>query len=158
MKHIRLLSRANFIITANLAWAGQFVIAFLVPLMPDYQLWRREIFRPDYQIGCFEDAYQDSSIERLYILGLVWLVTTPVMNLIACRSPAEWPGRIKYFWWNGAAQTRSWLTLILAAAVMLWPFSAGLNAPVAGAQLLEGARTLMLGAVLFYYRSVLLSA
>jgi hypothetical protein len=151
------LSRLQFMIAANAVWAGQFFIAFLIPEAPDYQFWRKMVFRPDYEIGCFEDAYHDSWADRLFILGLLWLVTTPVMNLIALRRPVRWPVRLESFWWNGSAPVKSALTLALAVAGGLWPLVAAVNAPVLSGQALEGVRTVMLFAVLLYYRGVALN-
>lgn len=144
-------------IAANVIWAGQFVIAFLIPEALDYQLWRTAVFQPDYRIGCFEDAYHDSPVDRLFILGLLWLVTTPLLNLIALRRPSRWPVSLERFWWSPSAPAKSALTLTLAAVAMLWPVTAALNAPVLSGQLLESARAMALLAALLYYRGAELS-
>lgn len=153
----RLLSRPQFMIAANAIWAGQFVIAFAIPEAPDYLFWRTNVYQPDYTIGCFEDAWHDSPADRLFMVGLLWILTTPLMNLIALRFPACWPVRTDRFWWDGAAPAKSALTLLLAVMAALWPLAAALSAPVPSGQALETIRTVMLLTALLYYRGVVLN-
>jgi hypothetical protein len=152
------LSRRVFIIAGNIVWLLQFAIEAVAPLIGDYLVWRQKSFMPDNRIGCFNDAYYDSLTERLYLLALLWIITAPLMNLIAWKHPRIWPPRLIRLWWHGESTALSATTLLAALAMMIWPVSAAANAPVTSMLLMQSARALMLLMTLLYYRGILLSA
>jgi hypothetical protein len=154
---MKTMSRASFIMTANIVWLAQFVAEFLVVLAPDYAgWWRRQT--PDLQLGCFEDTFRYDPVDRLFVLGLIWLLSMPLMNLCAWRFPDHWPVRLSCLWWNKVESTRSLVTAMVALVLLLWPVSSMLNTPAASTLILEGARTILLLGVLLYYRAIILSA
>jgi hypothetical protein len=152
------ISRRTFILAANAIWFAQFAVEAVAPLIGDYLVWRQKSFMPDNRIGCFNDAYYDSLTERLYLLALLWIITTPLMNLIAWKHPRIWPPRLIRLWWHGESGALSTVTLLAALVLMIWPVSAAANAPVTSMLLMQSARGLMLLATLLYYRGILLSA
>ena len=153
---MKTMRRSNFILVANIVWFVIFAAEILAVLAPDYVAWwQREGTR--LRRACDEDTYRYDLFDRLYLFGSVWLFSTPVMNLIAMRIPERWPDRLSRLWWNGNAPARSISTFVIAAALMLWPLSSMLNAPVTSTLLLEAARTLLLLGVVLYYRAVLLN-
>jgi hypothetical protein len=155
---MKTLSRHAFILTANAVWFAQFAVEAVAPLIGDYLVWRQKSFMPDNRLGCFSDAYYDSLTERLFLLALLWIVTAPVMNLIAWKNPRIWPPRLIRFCWHRTAAALSWTTMLAALAVMVWPVSTAANAPVTSMLVMQTARALILLAALLYYRAILLSA
>mgnify|MGYP001769078558 CR=1 FL=1 len=154
---MKTLSRSSFIILANIAWFAQFAVTFLLPFFSDYALWLTR--QPSSnQIGCVGNTTAYVSSDRLFLLLLIWALTAPLMTLIATKHPAVWPSRISRFCWNRDALGLSTFTLIAAGAVLAWPLTAALNAPVVSALWMDGGRALALLAVVHYYRSILLSA
>jgi hypothetical protein len=154
---MKTLSRSSFIVAANIVWFAQFVVAFLLPLFSDYALWLS--MQPNSnQIGCVGNTSAYVSSDRLYLLTLIWVLTAPLMTIIATKQPDVWPSRISRFWWNRDASGLSVITLAAAIVVLAWPLTAALNAPVISALWMDGGRAFALLAVVHYYRSVLLSA
>jgi hypothetical protein len=154
---MKAMSRTNFIVTANIVWLLLFAAQILAVLAPDYiAWWQHESAR--FQRSCNEDSFRYDLLDRLYLFGLLWLCSAPVMSLFALRIPEHWPGRLSQLWWNRTAPVRSFLTAAVALAITLWPLSGVLNAPVASMFVIEAARAVLLLGVLLYYRAVILSA
>jgi hypothetical protein len=154
MKSMR---RTNFIVAANIVWLALFAAEILAVLAPDYMAWwQREGARP--LRSCDEDTVRYNLTDRMFLFGLLWLLSAPVMSLFALRIPEQWPGRLSRLWWNLTAPARSFATAAAALVLMLWPLSGMLNAPVASMLAIEAARAVLLLGVLLYYRVVILSA
>ncbi len=154
---MKTMPRLSFIVTANIVWLGQFAAVIVMVLLPDYvEWWQREA--PNLQLGCFEDSARYDPLDRAFVFGLLWLVSTPLMNIIAARFPERWPARLTCFWWNPAASPLSLATGALALAIMSWPLAGALNAPVTSSLILEGVRGVLLSGVALYYRAIMLSA
>ncbi len=154
---MKTMRRSNFILVANIVWFVIFAAEILAVLAPDYVAWwQREGAR--LRRACDEDTLRYDLFDRVYLFGSLWLFSTPAMSLIASRVPGRWPDRLSRLWWNGNAPARSIATAFAGAALLLWPLSGMLNAPVTSMLLLEAARTLLLAGAVLYYRAVLLSA
>ncbi len=154
---MKTISRTNFIVAANIVWFVLFAAEILAVLAPDYVAWwQAEGAR--MRRSCDEDTFRFDLLDRLYLFGLIWLFSAPVMSLLALRIPENWPDRLSRLWWNGAASVRSFVTAAAVLALLLWPLSAMLNAPVSSMFVLEGARAVLLLGVLLYYRAIILSA
>jgi len=146
---MKTMRRSNFIVLANIVWFAFFAAEILAVLAPDYLAWwQSEGTR--LRRACDEDTYRYDLFDRVYLFGSLWLFSAPVMSLIALRIPERWPDRLSRLWWNGNAPARSPATAIAAAALMLWPLSGILNAPVISTLLLEVARTLLLASAVLY--------
>jgi hypothetical protein len=153
---MKTMRRGNFIVVANIVWFAFFAVEILAVLAPDYVAWwQREGTR--LRRACDEDTYRYDLFDRLYLFGSLWLFSAPAMSLIASRIPGRWPELLSRLWWNGNASARSIATAVAAIALMLWPASSMLSAPVTSMLLLEAARTLLLLSVVLYYRAVLLN-
>ncbi len=154
MKSMR---RTNFIVAANIVWLALFAAEILAVLAPDYMAWwQREGARS--LRSCNEDTVRYNLSDRMFLFGIIWIFSAPAMSLFALRIPEQWPDRLSRLWWNGTAPGRSFLTAAVALAIMLWPLSGMLNAPVASMLVIEAARAVLLLGVLLYYRAVILSA
>jgi hypothetical protein len=154
---MKTMSRTNFVVAANIVWLVLFAAEILAVLAPDYVAWwQSEGAR--LRRSCDEDTFRFDLLDRLYLFGLIWLCSTPVMSLLAWRIPEQWPDRLSRFWWNGAAPARSFATAAVALALLLWPLGAMLSAPVTSMLILEAVRAVLLLGVLLYYRAVILSA
>jgi hypothetical protein len=150
------LPRTQFVLVANLVWFAQFVAEFLVVLAPDAVAWRQRGAN-SLQVGCVGDTAAYVVLDRLYLLTLAWLLTAPLMTVIALRFPAIWPMRAAIPWWNNAAPSASLITLLIALALMAWPVSAALSTPVTSVILVETVRALPLLVIALFYRGVLLA-
>ncbi len=154
---MKTMSRLNFLVTANIVWLAQFAFTVAMVAMPDYvQWWRRQA--PNLQLGCFEDTVRYDLLDRAFVFGLLWLLSAPLMNMLAWRIPECWPSRLTRFWWNPAAPSLSLLTAALILAVMAWPGGGLLSAPVASSLILEAGRAIFLFGAALFYRAVILSA
>lgn len=154
---MKTVDRVTCIIVGNIVWLTLFIAAIAIVAAPDYVAWwQRE--GPNFQRGCDEDTFRYDVLDRLYIFGLIWLLSTPLMNLFAWRIPENWPHRLSHLWWNGRNFARSLATAVVSIAFMLWPLIGLVNAPVASTLLLEMARAILLLGVLLYYRAILLSS
>jgi hypothetical protein len=154
---MKTMSRTNFLIAANIVWFAQFLLEWLVVLAPDYTAWW-QAQRPGLQLGCYEDAYRYDPAQRLFLYGLIWLLSTPLMTLAAWRLPAQWPAALSRLWWNGADPFVSAISAAGAILLIAWPLNAMVQAPVTSTLLIEGLRGMMLVTILHYYRGVWLSA
>ncbi len=154
---MKTMRRTNFIVVANIVWFALFAVEILAVLAPDYVAWwQHEGAR--LRRACDEDTFRYDLLDRLYLFGLVWLFSTPAMSLLASRIPERWPDRLSRCWWDGAAPARSFATAAAALALMLWPLSGMLNAPVTSTLILEAVRAVLLLGILLYYRAAVLSA
>jgi hypothetical protein len=151
---MKTMSRISFLVTANVVWLALFTAEVLAVLAPDYVAW----WRPAFQQSCSEDAYRYDLSDRLFMFGLIWLITAPLMSLIAWRIPEHWPLQVSRIWWNAAAPALSVVTAAGAVALMLWPLTGVVYAPVTSKLVLEAARAVLLLGVVLYYRAVILSA
>jgi hypothetical protein len=154
---MKTMPRLSFIVTANIVWLAQFAAIVLVVVMPDYVAWWKR-HAPELQLGCFEDSFRYEPLDRLFTFGLLWLISAPLMSVIAWRVPERWPSRLSHLWWNSATPSRSTVTAAAVLAVMLWPVSGIINAPVTSTLLLEAARAIPLLGAALYYRAIALSA
>jgi len=154
---MKALSRTGFILWANAFWLAQSGIEILAPELRSYLAWRGLAFKPDLQIGCFRDSYYDSLTDRAYLVGLLWLLSAPLMTAIAWKLPECWPQRIRYFWWSVPRAGLSLAALLAALALAAWPAVAAIRAPVTSTMLMEATRILLIAAPAFYYRAILLS-
>lgn len=154
---MKTVHRITFIVIANIVWFTLFAAAIAAVLAPDYVAWwRRE--GPNFQRSCDEDSFRYDVVDRLYIFGLIWLLSVPLMNLFAWRVPGHWPDQLSHLWWNGKQSGRSLATAVVASAFMSWPVMGILNAPVPSTLILETARAILLLGVLLYYRAIILSS
>ena len=155
---MKTLSRKGFAVWANVFWLAQFVIELLAPLLRDYLVWRNLVFRPNLQIGCLRDSYFDSYTDRLYVLALLWLVSAPLMTVIAWKQPECWPQRLIHRLWDAQRPGLSWAALLAALALAVWPIAAAIRAPVNSTVFMEAARAVLIAIPALYYRAILLSA
>jgi hypothetical protein len=155
---MKAMPRAAFLIAGNACWLAQLAIEVFAPQLRDYLTWRRVVFKPELQIGCFRDSYYDSLPDRLYVVGLVWLLTAPLMTAIAWKLPREWPPAMQHLYWRSQAAALSWATLLAVAVLLAWPLIAAFRAPVISIGALEAARAVIITAPALYYRAILLSA
>ena len=109
---IKAFSRTAFVAWGNAFWLAQSVAEVLAPQLRSYLAWRGLAFKPDLQIGCFRDSYFDSLSDRLYVVGLLWLLSAPLMTAIAWKQPECWPGTIRHVAWRGNAAGLSWASLL----------------------------------------------
>ncbi len=151
---MKTMSRTSFVVTANIVWLALFAAEVLAVLAPDYVAW----WRPSFQQSCHEDSYRYDPVDRLFVFGLIWLLTAPLMSLIALRVPQHWPLQISRIWWNGTTPALSFVTAAAAFTLMLWPLTGMLYAPVTSKLILETTRAVLLLGVVLYYRAVILSA
>lgn len=151
------MSRLNFIVVANAIWLAQFAGEFLMLQAPDAVAWR-ERMAANLQIGCVGDTYYDAPLEQLYIFGLLWVLSAPLMSVIAWKFPHEWPSRLARPWWNRVTPALSAVTLLLALALLAWPLKGALAMPVTSVIVTEAARAVTLLMVALYYRAIVLSA
>ena len=121
---IKTFSRAAFVAWGNAFWLAQSVAEVLAPQLRSYLAWRGLAFKPDLQIGCFRDSYFDSLSDRLYVVGLLWLLSAPLMTAIAWKQPERWPGTIRHVAWRGDAAGLSWASLLAVLALAAWPLIA----------------------------------
>ncbi|MGO9486962.1 MAG: hypothetical protein ACLPX9_20725 [Rhodomicrobium sp.] len=152
------LSRNAFIVWGNAFWLAQSAAEVLAPQLRSYLAWRGLAFKPDLQIGCFRDSYYDSLSDRLYVVGLLWLLSAAPMTAIAWKQPENWPGKVRHFLWRRDAPGLSWAALSGVLALTAWPIVAALRAPVTSIMLLELARIALIAGPALYYRAILLSA
>ena len=152
------LSRTAFIAWGNAFWLAQSAVEVLAPQLRSYFAWRGLAFKPELQIGCFRDSYYDSVADRLYVVGLLWLVSAPLMTAIAWKQPEDWPDAIRHFWWRRNAGGPSWASLLAVLALAAWPLIASLRAPVTSIMLMELARIALIVSPALYYRAIVLSA
>ena len=151
------MGRTNFIVAANIVWLALFAAEILAVLAPDYMAWwQREGART--LRSCNEDTVRYNLPDRMFLFGLIWLFSAPVMSLIALRIPEQWPDRLSRLWWNGTAPALSFATAMAALVFMLWPLTGMVNAPVASMFIIEAARAVLLLGVVLYYRAIILSA
>ncbi len=155
---MRVLSRIAFMAWGNAFWLAQSAIEVLAPQLRSYLAWRGLAFKPELQIGCFRDSYYDSLSDRLYVVGLLWLLSAPLMTAIAWKLPESWPQAIRHFWWRGTAAGLSWGSLLAVLALAAWPLVAALRAPVTSIMLMELARIALIAVPALYYRAILLTA
>ena len=155
---IKAFSRTAFVAWGNAFWLAQSVAEVLAPQLRSYLAWRGLAFKPDLQIGCFRDSYFDSLSDRLYVVGLLWLLSAPLMTAIAWKQPERWPGTIRHVAWRGNAAGLSWASLLAVLALAAWPLIAAVRAPVTSIMLLELARIVLIAVPALYYRAILLSA
>ncbi len=155
---MRALSRTAFIAWGNTFWLAQAAVEVLAPQLRSYLAWRGLAFKPDLQIGCFRDSYYDSLSDRLYVVGLLWLLSAPLMTAIAWKLPEDWPRTIRHFWGRTDAPGLSWPSLLAVLVLAAWPLIAALRAPVTSIMLMELARIALMAAPALYYRAILLSA
>jgi hypothetical protein len=118
---MKALSRTGFILWANAFWLAQSGIEILAPQLRSYLAWRGLAFKPGLQIGCFRDTYYDSLTDRAYLVGLLWLLSAPLMTAIAWKLPECWPQRIGYFWWSVPRAGLSLAASLAALALAAWP-------------------------------------
>jgi cyd operon protein YbgT len=154
MKSMR---RTNFIVAANIVWLALFAAEIFAVLAPDYMAWWQHVGARSLR-SCDEDTVRYNLADRMFLFGLIWLFSAPVMSLIALRIPAQWPAQLSQLWWNRTAPARSFVTAAVALVLMLWPLIGMVNAPVASMFVIEAARAVLLLGVLLYYRAVVLSA
>lgn len=154
---MKTMRRADFIVVANILWLILFAAEIFAVLAPDYMAWwQREGARA--LRSCNEDTVRYNLSDRMFLFGLIWLFSAPVMSLFALRVPEQWPKQLSRLWWNGTAPALSFATAVAALVLMLWPLAAMVNAPVASMLVIEAARAVLLFGVLLYYRAVMLSA
>jgi hypothetical protein len=155
---MRAVSRRTFLVIGNACWLAQSAIEVFAPQLRSFLTWRRVAFKPELQIGCFRDSYFDSLPDRLYVVGLVWLLTAPLMTAIAWKLPRDWPTAIRHPYWSPPAASLSWAALLGIAVLLSWPLVAALRAPVSSIAALEAVRAAIIAAPALYYRAILLSA
>jgi hypothetical protein len=151
---MKTIGRTGFMAAANIAWLALFVAEVLAVLAPDYLAW----WRPTFMQSCHEDSYRYDITDRAFVFGLVWMLTAPLMTMIAMRVPGRWPAWLTRIWWKKDDPALSLLTAAAALVLMLWPLTGMLFAPVQSKFLLEAMRAVVLASVLVYYRAVILSA
>ncbi len=152
------LSRTAFLAWGNAFWLAQCAVEVWAPQLRTYLAWRGRLFRPDLQIGCFRDSYYDSLTDRLYVVGLVWLLSAPLMSAIAWKVPESWPRAVSHLAWRKNAALLSWMSLFAVLLLAAWPLIAASRAPVISIMLMELARAVLIVIPAFYYRAILLSA
>ncbi len=152
------LSRTAFLAWGNAFWLAQSAVEVWAPQLRTYLAWRSLAFKPNLQIGCFRDSYYDSLSDRLYVVGLVWLLSAPLMTAIAQQLPERWPQGMSHRTWRKNAALLSWTTLFAVLMLAAWPLIAALRAPVTSIVLMELARAALIVIPAFYYRAILLSA
>jgi hypothetical protein len=155
---MKAISRATFVSIGNALWLAQSAIEVFAPQVRAYLAWRNLAFRPDLQIGCFRDSYSDSLSDRFYVVGLVGLLSAPLMTAAALKQPRDWPKVLERPWWRGEAAGLSLATLLAVLALVAWPLIAALRAPVTSVMLMESARIALIAAPALYYRAILLCA
>jgi hypothetical protein len=155
---MKAISRTAFLIIGNGFWLAQSAVEVFAPQIRAYFALRNLAFKPDLQIGCFSDSYYDSLGDRFYIVGLVWLLSAPLMTAIALKLPADWPRALERPWWRAEAAGLSLGALLAVAALLAWPLIAALRAPVTSLMAIEAARIALIAAPALYYRAILLSA
>jgi hypothetical protein len=152
------LSRAAFLAWGNAFWLAQSAVEVWAPQLRAYLTWRSVAFKPDLQIGCFRDSYYDSLSDRLYVVGLVWLLSAPLMTAIAWKRPESWPLAISHFGWRRNAGGLSWTSLLAVLMLAAWPLIAAFRAPVTSIVLMELARAVLIAMPALYYRAIVLTA
>ncbi len=158
MMAIQALSRTAFLAWGNAFWLAQSAVEVWAPQLRAYLTWRSLAFKPELQIGCFRDSYYDSLSDRLYVVGLVWLLSAPLMTAIAWKLPESWPRTVAHFAWHRNAVALSWASLLAVLALAAWPLIAALRAPVTSIMLVELARAALTAIPALYYRAILVSA
>lgn len=153
---MKTISRTQFLIYANLVWGGQFVAEILSRHTPGAIAWQQRISE-NMQVGCVGDTAAYNPGDRLFLFALMWMISAPLMTVIALRMPAAWPERMEPLLWKGRAPGLSMFTLVGALALLAWPVAAAIATPVTSVILVEAARGLALLAVALYYRGVILS-
>lgn len=155
---MKTISRATFLAIGNAFWLAQSAIEIFAPQLRAYLAWRNLAFKPDLQIGCFRDSYSDSLSDRFFVVGLVWLLSAPLMTAIALKLPQDWPHKILRLGWHREAAGLSLATLLAVLALAAWPLIAALRAPVTSVMLMEAGRIALIAVPALYYRAVFLSA
>jgi hypothetical protein len=155
---MKAVSRGIFLAVGNLCWFAQAGIEVLAPQLHSYLTWRRLAFKPELQIGCFRDSYSDSLPDRIFVVGLVWLLSAPLMTAIALKLPRDWPPAMGWLCWRRQQTALSVATLLAVLAAVAWPLIAAARAPVADIQVLEMVRIALIAMPALYYRALLLSA
>ena len=155
---MKTVSRGVFLAVGNVCWLAQAGAEVFAPQLRGYLTWRRLAFKPDLQIGCFRDSYYDSLSDRMYVVGLVWLLSAPLMTAVALKFPRVWPGTVGWLWWRRRQTGLSAATLLAALALVAWPFIAAMRAPVTDTLVLEIVRIALIVVPALYYRALLLSA
>lgn len=150
------LTRTRFIIYANVVWFTQFLAEFLVVQAPDVVAWRERI-AANFQVGCVGDTANYVALDRLYLLALAWVLTAPLMTVIALRYPPRWPEHMLTPLWNDAAPGASLVTMAAALALLLWPLGAAIATPVSSVILVETMRGSALFITALYYRGIVLA-
>jgi hypothetical protein len=154
---MKTLPRTPFLIYANLVWLAQFAAEFLVGFAPDAIAWRQRVTE-SLQVGCVGDTAAYDPTDRLFLFALMWIISAPLMTVIALRLPANWPDRMERPFWNNAAPAVSLLTLAVVLALLAWPIAAARSTPVTSVILTEIVRGLAIAAAAIYYRGILLRA
>ena len=119
---MKALSRTAFMAWGNAFWLAQSAVEVLAPQLRGYLAWRGLAFKPDLQIGCFRDSYYDNLSDRLYVVGLLWLLSAPLMTAIAWKLPEDWPRAIRHFWGRTDAPGLSWPSLLAVFVLAAWPY------------------------------------
>jgi hypothetical protein len=158
MMAMKALSRTAFLAWGNAFWLAQSAIEVWAPQLRAYLTWRSLAFKPELQIGCFRDSYYDSLSDRLYVVGLVWLLSAPLMTAIAWKLPENWPRTVSHFAWHRNAAALSWASLLAVLLLAAWPLIAALRAPVTSIMLMELTRAAFVAVPALYYRAIIIGA
>jgi hypothetical protein len=155
---MKAVSRGVSLAAGNVCWFAQAGAGVVAPQLHGYLSWRSLAFKPDLQIGCFRDSYYGSLSGRTYVVGLVWLLSAPLMTAVALKLPRVWPATVGWLWWRRRQTALSAVTLLAALALVAWPLIAAMRAPVTDILVLELVRIALVAAPALYYRALLLSA